>query len=229
VTSMQRASDLFTADDRAAVSRAVAAAEEGTTGEIVPVVATVSGRYDRAEDLCGLGVALVALAVVWLGFQEVRTEDQDWAPRLVPALGLVWMLLVVLLGFLAGAFVASRVPLLRRAFVREREMRGEVERAAAAAFQRLRVRRTAEATGILLYVSLYERMVRVVGDEAISARLDRADWEAVREVMLARLRDGAPAAALIAGIDAAGALLRRHFPAAPGDENELHNELRVVD
>jgi putative membrane protein len=226
---MQRASELFTPEDRAAVSRAVAAAEDGTTGEIVPVVATVSGRYDRAEDLCGLAVALVALAVVWLGFQEVRVEDRAWAPRAVPALGLVWMLVVVLFGFLAGALVAARVPLLRRAFLREREMREEVERAAAAAFQQLRVRRTAGATGIVLYVSLYERMVRVLGDDAISARLGPADWEAVREAMLARLRAGAPADAMIAGIEAAGALLRKHFPGTPGDAEELHNELRILD
>jgi putative membrane protein len=226
---MQRAGDLFTEDDRAAISKAVAAAEEGTRGEIVPVVAGVSGRYDRAEDLCGLTVALIALAVVWLGFQGVRTEEQDWAPRVVPALGLVWMLVVVLLGFVAGTVLSARVPLLRRAFLREREMREEVERAAAAAFHQLRVRRTTAATGIVLYVSLYERMVRVVGDDAIAAKLGPADWEAVRDVMLERLRDGAPAAALIAGIEAAGALLREHFPGEPGDEDELHNELRILD
>lgn len=226
---MKRASELLTQDDRAAVSAAVAAAERGTTGEIVPVVATASGRYDRAEDLCGLTAALVALALAWLLFQEVRTEEGEWAPRLVPALGLVWLLLVVLCGFVAGAFLAARLPLLRRLFLRRQEMRDEVERAAAAAFAQLRVRRTAAATGILLYVSLYERMVRVTGDRAIADKLGPADWEQVREVMLARLRERAPAAALVAGIEAAAALLHEHFPAGPDDKNELHNELRVVD
>ncbi|MHC4547132.1 MAG: TPM domain-containing protein [Planctomycetota bacterium] len=226
---MQRAGDMFDAGQRERISRAVAVAERGTAGEIVPVVATASGRYDRAEDLCGLTVALLALIAVWLGFQEVRTEERGWAPSLVPAVGLVTVLLVVAIGFVLGAALAGRLPLLRRAFLREREMREEVERAAAAAFQQFRVRRTAAATGIVLYVSLYERMVRVVGDDAIAAKLGRADWEGVRDRVLAGLREGQAAEGLVAGIEAAGELLRRHFPVAADDEDELHNELRILD
>ena len=62
----------------------------------------------------------------------------------------------------------------------------------------------------------------------------RDNWVPVAERQARRAADrlvraGAPADAMIAGIEAAGALLREPFPSAHGDANELHNELRVVD
>ena len=44
----------FSDEQRRAVAQAVAEAEGKTSAEIVPVVATASGRYDRAEDIVGL-------------------------------------------------------------------------------------------------------------------------------------------------------------------------------
>ena len=221
------ASRLFSEDDRTCVAAAVAEAERGTAGEIVPVVATASGRYDRAECICGFTFALVVLAALWLIFQGVAPAGDNWEPA--PALGLLEVLGVLGGAFVAGVVAAGRLPILRRVFVTRGEMREEVERAAAAAFHRFRARRTTAATGMVLYVSLYERMVRVVGDDAIASKLAPADWEAVRDRMLGRISAGEPTDALLAGIEAAGALLREHFPAGPGDENELFYELRFVD
>ena len=75
---MKRASQFFSDTDRQAIEAAVAAAEQRTSAEIIPVVATASGRYDRAEDLFGVIVALVALSVAWLGFQDIRAPS-SWA------------------------------------------------------------------------------------------------------------------------------------------------------
>ena len=221
---------VITQEQREAVSRAVAEAERGTSGEIVPVLARQSGRYDRAEDICGLVFALAALAFVWLVFQDLQVDDGGWAPRFVPAVGLVGMLVAVVVGFAGGVFVAARFPLLRRPFVPTRQMRADVERAAAEAFFKYRVRRTANATGVVLYVSVYERIVRVVGDDAIATVLTQSDWNEVRDRIIERVRQGEIADGLIAGVESAGRLLRTHFPAADADTDpdELHNELRII-
>ena len=57
----------------------------------------------------------------------------------------------------------------------------EVERRALETFQRHRVRTTAGGTGVLIYVSLYVRLVWVVGDEAVAQKISQADWEAICE------------------------------------------------
>ena len=103
------------------------------------------------------------------------------------------------------------------------------ERSAAAAFRRLRVRGTAAGTGILIYVSLYERMVRVLGDDAINARVTQADWDTVCRLAVDGLRTGRSAEGLADAIRKAGELLSRHFPVQPGDRNEIVNELQLID
>jgi putative membrane protein len=226
---VKRASQLFSETDRRNVRAAVEEAERQTAGEIVPVVATVSGRYDRAEDLFGLIIALAAVSTAWYSHQGIRIEAGAWAARYTLGFGLAAVLLVFVAGFLAGAVAASYFPLLRLPFIGSGEMRAEVERGAAAAFQRCRVRGTAGGTGILIYVSLYERMVRVLGDDAIDAVVSQADWQAVCDLVVDGLRRGAAAQGLADGIRKSGELLGRHFPIQPGDRNELSNELYLID
>src|SRR3990172_3833352 len=105
--SMRKASQFFSEDDRRAIEQVVAAAEARTAAEIIPVVATGSGRYDRAEDLFGIMFALVALAAAWLGFQNMGTPG-GWAGGHEPALSLVSILLIVFFGFVAGTALAHR-------------------------------------------------------------------------------------------------------------------------
>lgn len=226
---MKRASQFFNKEDLRKIADAVEDAERRTSGEIVPAVAGVSGRYDRAEDLFGMVLALVVLTLSWLWVQEIQPVEGDWEMGQTLVLGLVPILFIVLAGFLIGAVAATRIPVLRLPFISKKEMLQEVERGAAEAFHRFRVRRTAEASGILIYVSLYEHMVRVIGDDAINEKLGQSDWDGVRDLVIDGIRSGQPADGLVRAIRKCGELLSEHFPVRPGDVNELHNELRIID
>jgi putative membrane protein len=226
---MKRASRFFSDADQASISEAIAAAEGRTSGEIVPVVATDSGRYDRAEDLFGAVVALVALIASWILFQGVRPVEGDWASGQTIVLGLLPLVLIVAVGFALGALLSTRLPVLKLAFLSGREMQDEVERSASEAFYRFRVRRTAGGTGVLIYISLFERMVRVMGDEAIAEKLDQGAWDEVRDLVIDGLRNGRPTEGLQQAIALCGDRLAEHFPIQPDDVNELTNELRIID
>ena len=63
---MTRASQFFTADEKQAIEAAVTRAEARTSAEIVPAVATASGRYDRPEDIAGLWLGALCLIAAWL-------------------------------------------------------------------------------------------------------------------------------------------------------------------
>jgi putative membrane protein len=224
---MKTASRLFSEQERQLIAATVAEAEKDTAGEIVPVVATVSGRYDRAEDLFGLLLGLVALAVIWVLFQD--TTETAWAAGHTPTLGLAAIIASVVAGFLAGAALATRYPVLRLPFIPPREMRQEVERRALEAFQRYRVRTTVGGTGVLIYVSLYEHMVRVVGDDAVTEKISQADWEAICALVVDGMKTDRAADGLAQAVRKSGELLARHFPIQPGDRNELANELILID
>lgn len=227
---MTLASHLFSAAERAAIDKTIESAEQSTRGEIVAVVASASGRYDRAEDLFGLLLALLGLVALWClqpclaGF-----TGADWETDAVSPLLLLAQMVTVFVLFGIGAWAAARWPLLRAPFASDVEMQKEVERRALEVFQQQRLRATTGATGVLIYVSLFEHKVRVVGDDAISAKLQAADWQAVCGRVIVGMKAGTPAQGLQAAIVLAGELLSRHFPRAADDRNELPNRLVLID
>lgn len=224
---MKKASVVFGRGERERVEAAVGQAEATTSGEIFPVVATASGRYDRAEDLVGVLGSLVLLALAWGPLMSAA--QGGWNGTIDTAIGMGGALLVVVLGFMAGSMVATAFPALRLPFIPRAEMREEVERRALEEFQRRRVYHTAAGTGVLIYISLYERMVRVVGDDPIAAEMKQEDWNEISQAIVHGMKSGRPADGLIEAIRRAGDRLTKHFPIQPDDVDELPNQLMLID
>ena len=224
---MKRASELFNTQDMESVAAAIAAAERITAGEIVPVVATVSGRYDRAEDLFGLLFGVVALSVAWLLFQD--SAQTAWSATPTPVLGLAAIVGILIAGFLVGVVLATYIPALRLPFISRAEMVEEVERRALETFQRVRIRDTDSGTGVLIYVSLYERVVKVVGDDAAAATLPMEALEEICALVVDGLKQGQPAVGLAQAVKKTGELLAPNLPPTLSDTNELANQLIIID
>jgi uncharacterized membrane protein len=87
-------------------------------------------------------------------------------------------------------------------------------------FGHLGVWDTAGNNGVLIYVLMADRVVEIVADRAITARVAQADWDAVCRDMEAHFKAGRFAEGAEAGIAGVGALLARHFPGQAGDANE---------
>ena len=228
-----KAADFFSGEERKEVEDALAKAESRTSGEIVPVICGVSGRYDRAEDIAGILVALVALVAVWLSFQEIAESGAEWAQDVTGrgqvVLGLGSVVGVIVVGFMVGASLATVCPILRLPFIPAQEMREEVDRRALEAFSRFGIGKTKGGTGIMIFVSLFEHRVVVQGDSAISAKLEPAEWSEVCELVLDGIKREEPGAGLRAGVEMCGELLAKHFPVEEGDVNGLANEVRFLD
>src|SRR5262247_2506078 len=138
---MQRASHIFNDESRKRLNAAVAAAESNTSAEIVPVVVTASGRYDRAEDLAGLCLGILLMIAVWMLFQAVDPNVHGWTgPRL--RVGLVESVLIIVGGFIIGTLLASHIGWLRRWFTPRNEMQDEVDEKARQAFFDQRIHHT---------------------------------------------------------------------------------------
>ena len=87
------------------------------------------------------------------------------------------------------------------------------------AFARLAVWDTEANNGVLIYVSWADRDVEIVADRGFNGRVSAQEWTDVCHRMEQLFSQGSPSAAVIAGIQAAGSLIARHFPG--GDRNEL--------
>jgi uncharacterized membrane protein len=92
-------------------------------------------------------------------------------------------------------------------------------------FSDLRVWDTEHNNGVLIYVLVADHSVEIVADRGLSARVSSAEWEGVCRMMEEHFRAGRIKAGSIAGIDAVGGLLARHFPAALANQAPARNEL----
>jgi putative membrane protein len=225
---LQRASNLFDSAGLKQVNDTVAAAEGKTSAEIVPVVATDSGRYDRAEDLVGLFVGVGALVAAWLLFQREDPDAAGWE-GLPLTLQLPALVAVVLGGFLVGTVLATRVAWLRRLFTPRVQMRQEVLAAARRVFFDQRVHHTTGSSGVLLYVSLYERLAVVLSDQQVLTAVGQGQLDQICSKLTDELRGGTVCAALCASIGAVGDILAEPMPRPEDDVNELSDALMLLD
>lgn len=221
---MNRATKVFGITERKLIAEAVAAAEAKTSAEIVPVVATQSGRYDRAEDAFGLLLGLGLFVGLWLALQGPR--DTDWGTGYM----IEWWhaLLVIPAGFALGVMLASRIGALAMLFTPAAEAAHEVQRAARQAFYDQRVHHTAGSSGLLIYVSLLEHRAVVLADEIVTGKLGQAALDEICQTLTAALRKQPVPEALAAAIAQAGEKLAAALPRQADDKNELADVLVLV-
>jgi len=81
-------------------------------------------------------------------------------------------------------------------------------------FSHLRVWDTEKNNGVLIYVQVADRNVEIVADRGFQGRVSPAEWEAVCRLMEEHFRAGRFQVGSIAGVEAIGNLLARHFPQA---------------
>ncbi|WP_419786061.1 TPM domain-containing protein [Pseudodesulfovibrio sp.] len=202
------AQQFLTRNEQDRLIKCVQDVESRTSGEIVPVIASTSYDYPRAAHLAGLIIGIVGA----LGLSLLLGRDDMW---------------VFLALFLPFYILISRLfmmyPRLRRPFITKAEMRDEVEEAAITSFHANGLHRTRDMTGIIIYVSVYERMVQVLADKGINDKVNPEVWQEVVEMVTAGIQSGSPGRALCKGVERCGELITRHFPIKPDDTDELPN------
>ena len=205
---MRNAETFLTQAEQDALVECVKKAEATTSGEIVPVIATMSYEYPRAG-LIG-SIILGALAAVALTLALGR-ED-------------MWVFLALFLAlFLCFSRLFDAIPALKRPFISKREMQEEVAEAAFTAFHAHGLHDTRDKTGIIVYVSVFERSVQVLADKGINDLVNPLAWEEVVALVTDGIRAGKPGEALCAGVTRCGEMLTERFPIKPDDTDELPN------
>jgi putative membrane protein len=223
---MANAGEFLTQDELKSVEQAVIDAEHKTSVEIVPVIATVSGRYDRAEDLAGLWLGTVLMVVLWIAWPIKPVEPGDWGAGF--PLNYVGWIAALIGGFVIGAILCARVPVLRRLMTSKKELAAEVQRRAREVFFDQRIHHTGGATGVLIYVSLFERTVVILADETATKALPEGEIARLCAALTKQL-GGTPAKGLAECVRALGDQLAGSLPREGGDQDELANAVVLID
>lgn len=211
-------SRLFSETDLAGIADAVKRAETGTSGEIVPYVVEASDEYEESIWRAGFVGAILTLAP----FALMRSVGDFWLPdpRTVIGIALTVSGLVMTLLWIS--------PRLRVMLTSTDKRRQRVTTRAREAFLAEEVFKTRERTGILIFVSLMEHEVVVLGDSGINAKVNPSQWKEIAATVVRGMRMGKPADGLVQAIEKSGALLSTSGIARRSDDrDELPDALRT--
>ena len=88
-------------------------------------------------------------------------------------------------------------------------------------FSHMRVWDTEHNNGVLIYLLLADRVVEIVADRGVHAKLGQAAWDAVCQEMEAAFRQGKFEEGVILGIRKVGEHVAQHYPQQGPKINEL--------
>ena len=95
-------------------------------------------------------------------------------------------------------------------------------------FERLGMHKTAARNGVLIYISVSDHKLAVIGDKGIHERVGEAYWRDLVGAVRERLRQQRSREGLEHAIAEVGRTLGHHFPRRPDDRNELPDEVSLT-
>ena len=190
---------------------AVVEIEGRTSAEIVVCVRHVSGTYRDADYLFGFLLSLAALLAMLFAEREFLLGSFPVG---------------VVAAFVFGTVAAAHIDPIRRLLVFPARKLAAVRTAARAAFVEMGVSRTHHRTGILLYVSVFERRVEVVPDVGIDPRALGPDWKTAVAALERSLTPSPDVDRFLGAMRALGPILAHALPHHAGDVNELPDEVQ---
>jgi putative membrane protein len=194
------------------VARVVREIEAKTCAEVVVVVRRISGHYRHTDYLVGFALALATLCFFLF---HPEPFEYDIFPLEMTAT------------FALGAIATANIAPLRRVLTSRRLLDENVRRAARAAFYELGVSRTRERTGMLVYVSTFERRVEIVADVGIDVAALGNDFEVARGRIALTAGREVNLSKFLAALATLGDVLGAALPRAADDKNELLDEVRT--
>ncbi len=210
------------------IALAVQDAEKNTDGEIVVAVAKESSRYSFWELLA----SVVCSVLIFAALLPVADSIFDLCARLfwivpswyVPAFyGISSFAMIAILFSLANIPIIDRLVVPR--FVRTACVTGSAFRL----FAESGLHDTVSHSGILIYISVLERQVRIIADSGINKKISQDMWNLLADDLTAGLGEKKYEAAIVGTVQKCGELLAQHFPAQKTEGNELPNSLILLE
>jgi putative membrane protein len=207
-----KADTFFSEEQRSKIKETIDGIESRTIGEIAVMVVDRSDRYYEAEVLGGIFLAsLVALLVTIVLF-----HTSVWA-----------YITCSFLFFFPARYLFIKFPLLQIGFIGVRRKEITVMQRAVRAFYEKGLYKTKKNTGVLFFISLFERKVWVLADKGICEKIDQETLNKFASMVSVGIKEGRAYDALCSAIGQAGAILEKHFPIAPGDINEFPDDVML--
>ena len=231
-----KASELFGPEDKECIANSIKKAEAETSGEIAIMVLDSSDSYSEAETfgafvLSGFfSVLFELIKSFFLGFEpgwEYGNLNFPYNFFIEAAKNAsIWTYIpMVFILYFVFKFILSKLPEIKILFVSGRRIEETVRERAVMAFYEKELYKTKDETGILIFISLLEHRVWILGDRGINAKIDPDFWREIATDLSAGIKKNEHGKSACQAISKCGEALTIHFPVKKDDINELTDEV----
>ena len=186
--------------------------EKRSSIEVVVVLAVRSGGYQDLEHMLAFVGSMLCLLYLIHSPTEFQTD-----------LWVVWLGLA----YLTSLVLVRKFPTLWRPLTSVRRRRSQCLEQARCAFVEERVASTRDRSGMLLYVSQWEREVVLLTDLGVDRHLPQSHLHQVENSVRREPSWGAFQRKLLSEMAGLEGPLAEALPAAADDSNELEDQIRV--
>lgn len=107
----------------------------------------------------------------------------------------------------------------------EAKCKGDILRAAQKTFRKLKMDKTANRNGVLIFIAPERKEFAILGDKAINEVVPENFWQSERDLMQQHFREQNFAKGISAVVLQIGEKLKTHFPYQQDDINELPDDI----
>jgi putative membrane protein len=200
----------FTHKEKERIQATTKGVESRTVGEVAVMVVDSSDHYFEAEVIGGILVG--SLLSLWITASYFHSSM--W-----------WYVPLSFLLFFPSRVLFRKVPSLKAALIGPHRKEHAVRLRAVRAFHEKGLYKTRKNTGVLFFISLLERKVRILADTGIHEKIGQEMLDKFARHVSRGIKEGRGCDALCEAIQEAGDLLARHFPITKDDTDELCNNV----
>jgi putative membrane protein len=187
--------------------------ESKTLCEIVPMVVQSSNRYLVANYALGVFLSILACLLFYLSpFYFLNP---------------IYYLFIQISFFIIGFFLANISP-LKKLFIPKGDLNAEVNLKSYESFLNHNLHLTKNHNGVLIFISLFEKKIKILTDKSINDKISNSEWTPVINDFIVNYQKEDLLNSLKTTLIQVGNILEKHFPRSgpkPVDENELQNDL----
>lgn len=210
------------------ISECVRQAESKTSGEIFVAAAKESARYSFCELIFSVVVSVLIFCIL-LPFSEHIADflkDRFW---IVPEWYIPAFYGITVFGMIAVIFYFANIPFIDRLIIPSKLQSRCVSRRAVQCFAENGVYKTKENSGILIFISLLERQVRIMADSGINKRISQDLWNLIADELAEGIGKGNCEEAIKTAVEKCGELLAQNFPAQNDNPDELPDNIIFLE
>ncbi len=210
-----------------AIAQSVKEAEKHTDGEIALAITRQSDDYSIYELLLGSIIAFIVFFVSLFFVDELEQflGSLLWYPaswNLIAFIGSIIFLSMLIF------FAIANIPSVDRLIIPNAVKQQKVFDRTLIHFLESGVYKTKHHSGILIFISVLERKVIVLGDEGINAKIKPEQWSEICNSIALGIKNKQAGKALCDAVEACGKLLAENFPEKKENPNELPDGLVIV-